>query len=285
MAVVALLAAALVCSTPTLGGAATSHAPVKVPNVIGLTRLQTYAALGKKGITFQATGPGSHDGSWLSVIRQTPRPGRLLRWHGLVHLTVAIVDPHGSRPVPSMLGMSPARVTQVLNAFELRYTVVGPGASTHSWVRVTGQFPYKSTMVRWHSTLLLRVTNQPDVSLMASEPTTTTTLTPVTDPALPGSTTTSTTTTTIKKAAAAKPKRYRIGVATWYSYIPGFCATSYLPVGTKVTVRNLATGVAIRCLVTDLEAAKGNRVVDLSETQFAKLAPLRRGVVAVKVSW
>ena len=34
-----------------------------------------------------------------------------------------------------------------------------------------------------------------------------------------------------------------------------------------------------------IEAAHGDRVVDLSETQFAQLAPLSKGVVVVRVSW
>jgi rare lipoprotein A (peptidoglycan hydrolase) len=109
----------------------------------------------------------------------------------------------------------------------------------------------------------------------------------------PGETTTSAvtttsvaaTTTTLKKKATPKPKRYRIGVATWYSYFPGRCATSYLPFGTRIHVRDLATGKTINCVVTDREGRGDGRVVDLSETQFAELAPLWRGVVRVKVSW
>ncbi len=110
--------------------------------------------------------------------------------------------------------------------------------------------------------------------------TTTTTLVPTT--------TTSTTTTTVRVTTTTvkrKPGRYRIGVATWYSYIPGHCATWYLPSGTRIRVRDLATGHSITCIVTDREAAHGNRVVDLNETQFAQLAPLRVGVIAVKVTW
>jgi rare lipoprotein A (peptidoglycan hydrolase) len=89
----------------------------------------------------------------------------------------------------------------------------------------------------------------------------------------------------VKRKKPTKPKRYRIGDATWYSYIPGRCATWYLPKGTRITVRDLKTGKAVHCIVTDREAAHGNRVVDLNETQFAQLAPLARGVIVVKVSW
>ena len=78
---------------------------------------------------------------------------------------------------------------------------------------------------------------------------------------------------------------YKIGVATWYSYIPGRCATWYLPLGTRLTVRDLSTGKAITCIISDREGHGGNRVVDLAETQFIELAPLSVGVINVKVSW
>jgi hypothetical protein len=92
----------------------------------------------------------------------------------------------------------------------------------------------------------------------------------------------------VTAATVHKPSRsrdYRIGDATWYSYIPGRCATWFLPYGTRVTVRDLATGRAVVCTVTDREAARGDRVVDLSQTEFARLAPLAKGVIRVKVSW
>lgn len=89
------------------------------------------------------------------------------------------------------------------------------------------------------------------------------------------------TTTTLKPASV----RYRVGVATWYSYVPGRCATWYLPMGTRVVVRDVATGKAVSCIVADREATHADRVVDLSETQFLLLAPLARGVIRVKVSW
>jgi len=78
---------------------------------------------------------------------------------------------------------------------------------------------------------------------------------------------------------------FKIGVATWYNYVPGHCATSYLPKGTRITVRNIGTGKAITCVITDREGSGSNRVVDLSETQFAQLAPLWKGVISVKVTW
>jgi hypothetical protein len=77
----------------------------------------------------------------------------------------------------------------------------------------------------------------------------------------------------------------RFGVATWYSYVPGRCATSYLPFGTRLYVKDLVTGQVVNCLVTDREGVGDNRVVDLSETEFAELAPLSKGVIPVRVWW
>jgi hypothetical protein len=91
--------------------------------------------------------------------------------------------------------------------------------------------------------------------------------------------------TTTTRPKKKRPKRYRIGDATWYADFPGRCATWDLPMGTRIAVRDLATGKVVHCIVTDREAAHGNRVVDLSETQFAQLAPLSKGVVVVRVSW
>jgi hypothetical protein len=91
-----------------------------------------------------------------------------------------------------------------------------------------------------------------------------------------------TTTTTVKRSRA---NDFRIGVATWYSYIPGRCATWYLPLGTVVRVRDLATGKVVKCRATDREGSHGNRVVDLDAAQFAQLTPLWHGVLRVRVSW
>lgn len=77
----------------------------------------------------------------------------------------------------------------------------------------------------------------------------------------------------------------RTGVATWYAWHPGQCASSYRPKGSRIWVTNLATGKTISCVVTDSQPYSPNRVVDLNETQFAQLAPLWRGVVRVRVTW
>jgi rare lipoprotein A (peptidoglycan hydrolase) len=77
----------------------------------------------------------------------------------------------------------------------------------------------------------------------------------------------------------------KYGVATWYRWRPGQCATSYLPKGTHIKIRSLRTGRIVYCVVTDSQPYSKGRVVDLDVHQFAKLAPLARGVEHVAVTW
>ncbi len=86
-------------------------------------------------------------------------------------------------------------------------------------------------------------------------------------------------------APAAVHGRYRTGVATWYSWRPGQCATSYLPKGTRIYVHEVGTSLTISCVVTDRQARNPGRVVDLNEESFSELAPLNKGVVRVIVTW
>jgi len=76
-----------------------------------------------------------------------------------------------------------------------------------------------------------------------------------------------------------------VGIATWYAWHPGQCASPFLPHGTLITVTDLATGKTITCLVTDTEAHNPGRVVDLSDSCFAELAPLSQGVIQVRITW
>jgi len=59
------------------------------------------------------------------------------------------------------------------------------------------------------------------------------------------------------KPKKKKHGKYRVGDATWYRYIPGHCATWYLPRGTRITIRDLATGKVVHCIASDREAAHG----------------------------
>jgi hypothetical protein len=77
----------------------------------------------------------------------------------------------------------------------------------------------------------------------------------------------------------------RVGVATWYAWYPGQCASPFLPHGTLLTVTDLATHKTIQCLVTDTEAHNPGRVVDLSASCFEQLGALSKGVILVRITW
>jgi rare lipoprotein A (peptidoglycan hydrolase) len=85
--------------------------------------------------------------------------------------------------------------------------------------------------------------------------------------------------------AARRDRHAAVGVATWYAWHPGQCASPFLPHGTLLTVTDLATHKTITCLVTDTEAHNPGRVVDLSNWCFEELAPLSQGVVRVRITW
>ena len=123
-------------------------------------------------------------------------------------------------------------------------------------------------------------------------PTTTSTTLAVTTTTDPTSTTvpeTTTTSTTVHVTTTTKPKpkpvRAKYGIATWYRWHPGQCATSYLRKGTHIKIRSLRTGRTVYCVVTDSQPYSRGRVVDLDVYQFSKLAPLSRGVEHVVVTW
>ncbi len=318
---VAALVFSLVLTAPLDAGAAPAHAPRHMPRLIGLSRAQVFASMKTAQLYFSTRGPGSATGTWSVVVAQRPAPGTMVAWHSQAALTVATTSPHGPRRVPRLIGLSRARTFAVMKRAQLYFSTRGPGSSTGKWVIVLHQSPAPGTRVAWHATVRLAVstkrpkprttvrtttttvrrttTTTSKKATTTTTSTTTTTTVPVTTTTYPGetttttstpptTTTTSTTTTTVRVTTTTvkrKPVRYRIGVATWYSYVPGHCATWYLPFGTRIRVLDLKTGHSVTCIVTDREAAHGNRVVDLSETEFAKLAPLHVGVIAVKVSW
>jgi len=266
------------------------------------------------GLYFVTRGPGSATGKWVAVVAQSPSPGTLVAWHSQMTLTTTLQSPTGPRRVPRLVGLSRAQVYAAMKRAALYFRTVGPGSSNATWVVALHQSPAAGTRVRWHSEVVVTVSTHRPVVKVASRPTaavkpkpkpkpkpvvhqtimtspttsSTSTTMPVTTSTYPGEVTTTTsttipvTTTTVKKKVVA---RNRVGIATWYNYVPGHCATWFLPMGTRLTIQSVATGKRIHCVVTDREGARGNRVVDLSETQFSQLAPLSRGVVLVKVIW
>ncbi len=247
-------------ATATLGvarvAASSSSGETTVPNVVHVSRARAFAAMARAGLYFSVRGPTD----WTVVTGQLPAAGTRVSWHGSVVLDVAHVVAAPRVPtaahtvsgslVPDLVGLSAhvAETTSARVGLRLRVRVAGGGA----WNVVVAQSLRPGARVARGTIMVVR-----GVRRVSHAPATTTTV-----------------------AAHA-----RIGIATWYSYIPGQCATWYLPRGTRITVEDLATGRTISCLVTDRQDYAPGRVVDLSESQFSLLAPLWRGVVEVRVTW
>ena len=187
---------------------------------------------------------------------------------------------HAPTTTPSQLVSAPVGTTTL----PVPTTIPVPVTVHHAPTSHVAVVRHTATTVSHPSTTLRRALPKP-----ATAPTTTTTVvTTTTDPTTTtvpnGSTTTSTvpvTTTTVKPV----PVRAKYGIATWYRWRPGQCATSYLRKGTHIKIRSLRTGRTVYCVVTDAQPYSKNRVVDLDVYQFSKLAPLSRGVEHVVVTW
>ena len=79
--------------------------------------------------------------------------------------------------------------------------------------------------------------------------------------------------------------RVASGQATYYGAAAGSCASKVAPRGTTVKVTNQATGASITCVVNDYEEATWPRVIDLSSSDFGRLASLSSGVISVTLEW
>jgi uncharacterized protein YabE (DUF348 family) len=76
------------------------------------------------------------------------------------------------------------------------------------------------------------------------------------------------------------------GKATWYSQADGLSAAhKTLPMGTVVHVVNLSNGKWVNVVIRDRGPYGGNRIIDLSDEAFRRIAPLGTGVLNVKIYW
>jgi hypothetical protein len=235
-----------------------------MPNLVGRSRLAVYRTMRRDGLYFSTRGPGSANDHWAVVAAQSPRPGTIVAWHGEAVLTVSTVAPHSARVVPRLIGRSRAGVYAAMRRAQLFFRTVGPGSSSGRWVVALSQSPRPGTRVAWHGEVLIRVSMTRPVVRK-----------PVVTVASPPA----------AVSSVVSGTNFKVGVATWYNYIPGHCATWYLPKGTRITVDDLTTGKSITCIISDREAHESDHVVDLNETQFSQLEPLSKGVISVKVSW
>lgn len=236
-----------------------------MPDLVGRSRLAVYRTMRHDGLYFVTTGPGSQNDHWNDVVSQSPRPGVLIAWHSEARLMVRpTATSHAARAVPRLIGRSKAAVYAEMRGAQLFFKTVGPGSTSRSWIVALSQSPRPGARVPWHSVVVIHVsTHRPSGAVQTAAPES----------------------PTPTSAVVINGVDFKLGVATWYNYIPGHCATWYLPLGTRITVLDLQTGRSITCVVSDRENESGNHVVDLNETQFAELEPLWKGVISVKVSW
>lgn len=78
----------------------------------------------------------------------------------------------------------------------------------------------------------------------------------------------------------------QLGKATWYSQADGLSAAHRtLPFGTVVRVENLANGRWVNVVIRDRGPFGDDRIIDLSDEAFRRIASLSTGVVRVKIRW
>jgi serine/threonine-protein kinase len=75
-------------STTSTTQPANGHSPRPVPDVVGKNRTEVFALMHTAELYFVTTGPGSQNGTWHTVVSQSPAPGTSIKWHGTVRTTV-----------------------------------------------------------------------------------------------------------------------------------------------------------------------------------------------------
>jgi Lytic transglycolase/G5 domain/G5-linked-Ubiquitin-like domain len=81
--------------------------------------------------------------------------------------------------------------------------------------------------------------------------------------------------------------RRQSGQATWYDppWSGLTAAHPFLPMGTYVSVVDVATGRSVTVVIDDRGPFAQGRIIDLSPEAFSALAPLGRGVLRVRIDW
>jgi len=75
-------------TTTTTTTPSSSTGPRPVPNIIGMNRAQTLAAMKAAGLYYATVGPGSQNATWTTVVSTSPAPGTVVAWHSSVTVTV-----------------------------------------------------------------------------------------------------------------------------------------------------------------------------------------------------
>lgn len=94
-----------------------------------------------------------------------------------------------------------------------------------------------------------------------------------------------TTTTTRPPAPAPAPTHSETGEASWYRGPDGECAHNTAPLGSIIRVTNLDNGKSTTCRVAGRGPYGAGRVVDLTQSTFARVASVDAGVFRARVDW
>ena len=90
-------------------------------------------------------------------------------------------------------------------------------------------------------------------------------------------------TTTTTRAPA--PTHSQTGEASWYRGPDGECAHNTAPLGSIIRVTNLDNGKSTTCRVAGRGPYGGGRVVDLTQSTFARISSVDAGVFDARVDW
>ena len=90
-------------------------------------------------------------------------------------------------------------------------------------------------------------------------------------------------TTTTTRAPA--PTHSQTGEASWYRGPDGECAHNTAPLGSILRVTNLDNGKSTTCRVAGRGPYGGGRVVDLTQSTFARISSVDAGVFDARVDW
>jgi rare lipoprotein A len=74
-------------------------------------------------------------------------------------------------------------------------------------------------------------------------------------------------------------------VASWYRGPDGECAHNTAPLGSVIRVTNLDNGKSTTCRVAGRGPYGAGRVVDLTQSTFARIASVDAGVFDARVDW
>jgi len=244
-----------------------------MPNLIGLSKASAWRVLRADQLFFSTKGPGAANGSWQRVVGEIPAAGTTVPVRSTVILEVSTTPvatpkrvvhrPRRTR-VPALVGQSLSFAVwrSHLVGFHIRVVHVGPHRGPFTSVAL--QRPRGNLWATAGATITVDVRSYAHRVRGQA--------------AVPGS-------RTVTVTPPASASHVKVGIATYYYYIPGQCATWYLPRGTRIWVKDEQTGKVITCVATDREGAHGRAAVDLDAADFAALAPLGQGVIPVRVWW